>query len=98
VSREIQSPRLLYLKGGLFLAVGLLASALLIAEHPTPKVALLLAIAVWGFARAYYFAFYVIEHDIDRSHRFAGLLAFARSVVRRRDASGSADRRPLDKD
>jgi hypothetical protein len=45
---DIRSPRLLYLKGGLLLAVGLIASGLLIAEHPTWKVAMLLAVAVWG--------------------------------------------------
>jgi hypothetical protein len=48
---DIRSPRLLYLKGGLLLAVGLLASALLIAEHPTPKAAPLLAIAVRNLER-----------------------------------------------
>lgn len=81
---DIRSPRLLYLKGGLFLALGSLASALLIAEHPTPKVALLLALAVWAFARAYYFAFYVIEHYVDRSYRYAGLLDFLRYALGRR--------------
>ena len=64
---DIRSLRLLYLKGGLMLGVGLLASALLLAEHPSWKVAGLLALAIWGFARAYYFAFYVIEHYIDGS-------------------------------
>jgi hypothetical protein len=70
---DIKSPKLLYLKGVLMLVVGLMASGLLIAEHPSVKVAFLLALAVWGFARAYYFAFYVIEHYIDSSYRFAGL-------------------------
>jgi hypothetical protein len=81
---DIRSPRLLYLKAGLLLAVGLLASGLLIAEHPSWKVALLLALAVWGFARAYYFAFYVIEHYIDGSHKYAGLVDFLRYVLGRR--------------
>ena len=41
---------------------------------------------IWAFARAYYFAFYVIEHYIDPLHRFSGLLDFLRYVVcRRRD-------------
>jgi len=89
---DIRSPRLLYLKGGLLLAIGLLASALLIAEHPSVKVALLLAIAVWGFARAYYFAFYVVEHYIDGTYKFASLLDFSRYVLGRRDASRDDDR------
>jgi hypothetical protein len=88
---DIQSPRLLYLKGGLLLAIGLLASALLIAEHPTVKVVLLLAIAVWGFARAYYFAFYVIEHYVDESHKYSGLLDFLRYAMRRRGPPGAGD-------
>jgi hypothetical protein len=81
---DIKSPWLLYLKGGLMLLVGLLASGLLIAEHPTAKVAFLLALAIWGFARAYYFAFYVIEHYIDGSYKYAGLVDFARYIMRRR--------------
>ena len=89
---DIRSPRLLYLKGGLLLGIGLMASALLVAEHPSVKVGLLLAIAVWGFARAYYFAFYVVEHYIDGSYRFAGLIDFLRYVLRRRNLSREDDR------
>ncbi len=59
---DIKDPRLLYAKGALFLYGGALASFLLLSESPTPRNALLLAIAIWCFARAYYFAFYVIEH------------------------------------
>lgn len=81
---DIRSPRLLYLKGGLFLALGILASALLLAEAPSPRVALLLAIAVWAFARAYYFAFYVIEHYVDSQYKFAGLMSFVRYALRRK--------------
>jgi len=40
-------------------------------------VALLLLVAVWSFCRAYYFAFYVIEHYVDPSYKFAGLTSFA---------------------
>ena len=81
---DIRSPRLLYLKGGLFLGLGSLASALLLAEAPSVRVALLLAIAVWAFARAYYFAFYVIEHYIDGGYKFAGLLSFLQYLLRRK--------------
>ena len=42
------------------------------------------AVAVWCFARWYYFAFYVIEHYVDPGFKFAGLGAFARYLVRRR--------------
>ena len=40
-----------------------------LAERPTLKTAVLLAISVWGFARAYYFAFYVVERYVDPSGR-----------------------------
>jgi hypothetical protein len=80
---DIQNPRLLYLKGGLMLLTGLLASALLLADRPSLRGAMLLAVAVWGFARAYYFAFYVVEHYIDPGYRYAGLLDFLRHHRRR---------------
>src|SRR5262249_23637028 len=85
--RDITSPTLIYAKGVLFLLTGLLASALLILEQPTLKVACLLAIAVWCFPRCYYFAFYVIEHYVDPSYRFAGLWSFACYLARRRPAT-----------
>lgn len=84
---DLQDPRWMYLKGVLFLVIGALSSALLLWDHPDPRVALLLALAIWSFARAYYFAFYVIDHYIDPNERYAGLWAF---VVRRwRARSGS---------
>ncbi len=74
--RDITRPGLIYFKGFLFVLTGTLASILLWLEHPTPKVALLLALAIWCFARAYYFAFYVIEKYVDSSYRFAGIWSF----------------------
>ncbi len=68
---DIRSPRLLYIKGGLFSLLGA-GRGPAAREHPSWKVAGFLTLAVWAFARAYYFAFYVVEHYIDGSHRFAG--------------------------
>ncbi|HZN35267.1 MAG TPA: hypothetical protein VFB80_15670, partial [Pirellulaceae bacterium] len=65
-----------------FLVAGLTAAALLEAEAPTLKVALLLAICIWCFCRAYYFAFYVIEHYVDPQFKFAGLTSFVIYLVR----------------
>ena len=81
---DIRSPGLLYLKGALFLALGVLASAILVWENPSLRFAFLLAVAVWGFARAYYFAFYVVEHYLDPGHRYAGLVAFLQDLRRRK--------------
>jgi hypothetical protein len=81
---DIQDPRLLYFKGALLLGVGILASALLLIENPSLRTAALLAVAIWAFARAYYFAFYVVEYYIDGRYKFAGLLSFLRYLMRRR--------------
>jgi hypothetical protein len=81
---DIKSPTLLYIKGGLMLAVGILATVLLLVERFDIRTAILLSVAVWGFCRAYYFAFYVIEHYVDPQYRFAGLVDFMRYVVRSR--------------
>jgi uncharacterized RDD family membrane protein YckC len=81
---DITNPRVLYLKAGLFVLGGTLAAALIVLEAPSVKVAALLALTVWCFARAYYFAFYVIEHYADPGYRFAGLFSFVLYVVRRR--------------
>jgi hypothetical protein len=80
---DLKDPRLIYAKGFLFLICGFFASALLLLEYPSLKVAFLLAVAVWCFSRFYYFAFYVIQHYVDDGYRYAGLFAFARQMLRR---------------
>jgi hypothetical protein len=62
----------------------IMAAALLLIEQPTWRTALLLALAVWGFCRFYYFAFYVIEHYVDPSYRFSGLWSFVCYLIRKR--------------
>ncbi len=78
---DIKSPKLLYLKGAQMLLVGLMASAILLTLHCDWMTAVLLATAVWGFCRAYYFAFYVIEHYIDPGHKYAGLMDFVKYAL-----------------
>ncbi len=82
--KDLKDTRWMWLKGVLFLLIGLGAGALLIAETPTLKTAALLAVAVWAFCRAYYFAFYVIEHCVDPAFRFSGLISFLRYLLRNR--------------
>jgi hypothetical protein len=81
---DLRDPRLMYLKGALFLLCGALGAALLLLEAPTLKVAALLALTVWCFSRAYYFAFYVVQHWIDPGYRFAGLFDFVGYLIRRK--------------
>ncbi len=64
--------------------IGLSASALLLWENPTLRVALLLGVALWGFMRFYYFAFYVIEKYVDDQYKFSGLGSFASYLLQRR--------------
>jgi hypothetical protein len=71
-------------KGILFLLLGLLSASLLYFGHPTPKTGVLLVIAIWSFCRFYYFAFYVIEHYVDPSYRFSGLLSFAHYLIQKK--------------
>ena len=92
--RDITSPRLLYLKGVLFLMCGVTAAALLVLDRPTLQTVALLAVTVWCFARAYYFAFYVIERYADPSFRYAGLGSLLLYLLRsRRTAPAGADQR-----
>ena len=84
---DLKNPKLLWLKGGLFLFLGLLSAALILVEMPNAKVALLLALTVWAFCRAYYFAFYVIEKYVDAEFRFSGLLAFIGYMLRKKKDS-----------
>jgi hypothetical protein len=81
---DLTNPKVIKLKGALFFLAGVLAAALLLIDTPTWRTAALLAIAIWSFCRFYYFAFYVIEHYVDPSYRFAGLGAFLRYCWRRR--------------
>ena len=83
MSGDLKNPRLICLKGLLFLAAGMIAAAVLLIESPTIRTAILLAVCVWSFARFYYFAFYVIERYVDPTYRFAGLWSAARYLVSR---------------
>jgi len=81
--KDLTNPNWIKFKGILFLFLGLFSAMLLLLEHPSVKVALLLAITIWCFCRFYYFAFYVIQHYVDPGHRFSGLLSFARYLLRK---------------
>ena len=80
---DLHNPRIIYLKGAVFLVIALASSALLLLENFSVRFAVLLGISVWAFCRSYYFAFYVIEHYVDPGFHFAGLLDFARYLVGR---------------
>ena len=80
---------MLKLKGILFLALGLIGAALLLAIAPHAEAAVLLAITIWAFCRFYYFAFYVLHHYADPQFKYSGLLDLARYLI-----SGKTKGRP----
>lgn len=74
---DIKNPKLIIAKGFLFILLGLMACAIVLLEAPKLTVVIGLVLAIWAFCRFYYFAFYVIEHYIDPSFKFAGLTSVA---------------------
>lgn len=88
---DLKNPRLIYLKGFLFLLGAGLSSALILYEFWSLRLLLLLAIAIWCSARFYYFAFYVIEHYVDPNYKFAGLGSFVMYLLTSRSKEESID-------
>jgi hypothetical protein len=89
VSRAISNPRVLYLKGALFLALGAIAASVVWLQQPGISTFLLLMILAWSAARAYYFAFYVIERYVDPRFRYYGLISLLSYLLRRRTAAAA---------
>jgi hypothetical protein len=79
---DLKNPKLICFKGILFFVAGTMASVALIAQNPTWSTALLLAVAIWAFCRLYYFLFYVIEHYVDSSIRYSGLIPMLMTLLR----------------
>jgi hypothetical protein len=75
---DLTSSKAILAKGWLFLILGVLAAGTLLTLAWSWEVAVLLVIAIWAFCRWYYFMFYVIEHYVDPSFKFAGLSSFLR--------------------
>jgi hypothetical protein len=91
---DLKIKSLIYLKAALFLVIGITSSILLLAPNFTPQNLLLLSLAIWSFCRAYYFAFYVIEHYVDPNFHFAGLISFLRYLLRPKTSPQSVTRTP----
>jgi hypothetical protein len=90
--RDLQSHRWMWIKAILFLLIGLTSSALILIELPDVRILVLLALAIWAFCRAYYFAFYVIEHYIDPTYRFSGIISALRFLLGSRRPPGDGQR------
>ena len=81
---DLKNPKWIWLKGWLFLGMGLGAAVLVFLESPSWRNAFYLAVTIWAFCRFYYFAFYVIQHYVDPSYRFSGLGSFVRYAFRQK--------------
>ncbi len=101
---NIESPFWLWIKGGLFVAIGCLCLVFVAMVTQSVQVVAVCCLAIWAFCRAYYFAFYVIENYIDPKFRFAGLLSVLgyfldKDQVRTEDAAHDINRKDTeDKD
>lgn len=94
--RDLTNPFWIKLKGALFVVLGVLASGVLLAEARSWHTAMLLAVSIWAFCRAYYFAFYVLGHYVDPSFRFSGIgsaLRYLRHPPAKRPAPSQSPRR-----
>ena len=78
LTKDLKDARFMWLKAGLFLLIGAVACLLLLLENPTIRTGALLCLMIWAFCRAYYFAFYVIEHYIDAEFHYSGLIDFVK--------------------
>jgi hypothetical protein len=76
--------RWIFVKAGLFVLLALLALAILVLQQPTWTTAGCALALGWASARAYYFAFHVVQHWVDPEFRFRGLGHFFTWIWQRR--------------
>jgi hypothetical protein len=81
---DLKSKKLIVAKGVMFLGIAVLTAALIILEMPSLRLAAYLGLLVWASCRFYYFLFYVIEHYVDPTMRYAGLWDLMLGMRRRR--------------
>jgi hypothetical protein len=82
---DLKSKQWIVAKGVMFLGIAAATAALLLVETPSVKTAALLALLVWASCRFYYFLFYVLEHYLDPTLRYAGLMDLLMGMKRRQE-------------
>ena len=75
MNRDLPVPWM-FVKAGLFVLLGGLAATCLLLQHPAWTTATCIAALTWAAARAYFFAFHVVQHWIDPEFRCRGLVHF----------------------
>lgn len=81
---DLKSTKWMYAKAVMLVLIGAMSFALLLTPQERWVRIVLQLLMIWAFARAYYFAFYVVEHYVDGKFRFSGLLDFARYLLHSR--------------
>lgn len=81
---DLTNLKWMYAKAFAFLLIGAMTFVLLLLPQGLWVRMGLQLLMIWAFARAYYFAFYVVGHYVDTTYRFSGLLHFARYMIRGR--------------
>jgi len=75
---------LIFLKGGLFVLILLMASALVLLADPLWQRAGALLAVIWSSARCYYFMFYVIERYVEPSYKFSSVYSFLLYLLKKK--------------
>ena len=86
---DLKNPKLIYLKGWLFLAILVVSIALILLETASWRIAGLILLVAWSSARFYYFMFYVIEKYVDPNYRFAGVMSFLKYMFGKKKTDGA---------
>jgi hypothetical protein len=81
---DLKSKKWIVAKGVMLFAIAALTAALIVLETPSLRVAAYLVLLVWTSCRFYYFLFYVLEHYVDPTMRYAGLWDLMLGMKRRR--------------
>ena len=84
---DLKSKNWIVAKGVLFLAISIVSAFLIFMEAPSLRVSALLLLLVWASCRFYYFLFYVLEHYVDPTMRYAGLWDLLMGMKKRREES-----------
>ena len=83
---DLKSKKWIVAKGVMFFGIASLTVALILLEMPSLRVAAYLILLVWASCRFYYFLFYVLEHYLDPTMRYAGLWDLMLGMKRRRQS------------
>ncbi len=84
---DLKSRTLIVTKGLLFLVLAVLSGGLLLLRSLELQTLVLVIVLAWSSARLYYFLFYVLEHYVDPSLRYSGLLGLAKAIASSRSRS-----------